>query len=458
MDQIVLEADPCQGESAPPPGARGGPKAGEKVNEYLFIKFLGSKDGRELWLASLVYGDAQFRVAVYAPEEAEGGLAVAKVLARMQVPGIVPVLDCFAAGGYAFLVMPCLEGTVLGDLLDANGPLPLEDAMSIAADLANALATAHKGGMVHGNLDLECVLIDRKGKPLLQGFAPLRSHEAKDPGSDLHGLGRILRTMLAGRDLASSPILPSLALQKIRPDIPQSIIGLIERAVVGVGPDRLHTCAEMSLYIELERMAFQIPKRKRLARKPEFVEAVACPSSPTLTISAQEPHIQTAALVLQTDSPPRLDLPQSHSAKAGPQTEPIAEKPDDSMATVSGTPHAQAGPVPPPQASMVEAVPKAPAGTFPSGPVPSRASRIKDLRCERCGKPVNTGAHFCRHCGQKTVLATSRRNSLGMPGTAVSRFCNQCGKPMKDKGPKCGPCSATPNPGGKRHEMSQLPI
>ena len=75
----------------------------------------------------------------------------AQVLASLNHPNIAHVYGFEQADGVNALVMELVEGTTLADRL-APGPLPLDDALPIARQIAEALDTAHEQGIVHRDL------------------------------------------------------------------------------------------------------------------------------------------------------------------------------------------------------------------------------------------------------------------------------------------------------------------
>src|SRR5437763_3792534 len=75
----------------------------------------------------------------------------AQVLASLNHPNIAHVYGLEQVGGSECIVMELVEGETLEERLK-NGPLPLYDAIDIAKQIADGLATAHEGGIVHRDL------------------------------------------------------------------------------------------------------------------------------------------------------------------------------------------------------------------------------------------------------------------------------------------------------------------
>ena len=75
----------------------------------------------------------------------------AKVLASLNHPTIGHIYGLDAAGDGQALVLEIIEGPTLADRI-AEGPLPVEEALSIAGQIADALESAHAQGIIHRDL------------------------------------------------------------------------------------------------------------------------------------------------------------------------------------------------------------------------------------------------------------------------------------------------------------------
>src|SRR5687767_9499524 len=75
----------------------------------------------------------------------------AEVLASLNHPHIAAIYGLERSNGINALVMELVEGPTLADRI-AQGPLPLNEAMPIARQIAEALAAAHEQGIVHRDL------------------------------------------------------------------------------------------------------------------------------------------------------------------------------------------------------------------------------------------------------------------------------------------------------------------
>ncbi len=99
-----------------------------------------------------------------------------------EAEGFVPILDSGHEGRRRWVVMPFLPGGTLRDRL-RRGPLPAEEAVSLARKLATALGRAHELGIVHRDLKPENILCTATGEPLVADLG-LAKHFRRDvPGA-----------------------------------------------------------------------------------------------------------------------------------------------------------------------------------------------------------------------------------------------------------------------------------
>jgi hypothetical protein len=94
----------------------------------------------------------------------------AEVLGVLDHPHIVPLLDVVDDGDDIVLVMPYLSGGTLGQLVATRGPMPPAYVGQLADALLDALATAHRAGIVHRDIKPANVLFDESGRAYLTDF------------------------------------------------------------------------------------------------------------------------------------------------------------------------------------------------------------------------------------------------------------------------------------------------
>jgi eukaryotic-like serine/threonine-protein kinase len=136
----------------------------------------------------------------------------ARAIAALSHPHICSIFDVGHQDGTGFLVMEYLDGETLAQRL-GRGKLPVDQALRYAIEIADALAAAHKGGVVHRDLKPSNVILTSSGAKLLDfGLARMggtatqhtATHIAQEP---LTAAGMVLGTVqymspeqLAGRD------------------------------------------------------------------------------------------------------------------------------------------------------------------------------------------------------------------------------------------------------------------
>ena len=81
------------------------------------------------------------------------------VAARLQHPHILGLLDSGEADGVFYYVMPYVDGETLRDRLTRGGELPVHEAVRLLGEITDALAAAHKGGVVHRDIKPENILL-----------------------------------------------------------------------------------------------------------------------------------------------------------------------------------------------------------------------------------------------------------------------------------------------------------
>jgi len=106
----------------------------------------------------------------------------AKAISQISHPHICALHDVGQADGVEYLVLEFLEGETLADRI-ARGPLPIADVLRLGAQIASALACAHRAGIVHRDLKPGNVMITRTGAKLLD-FGLARSTPASTAPTD----------------------------------------------------------------------------------------------------------------------------------------------------------------------------------------------------------------------------------------------------------------------------------
>ena len=141
---------------------------------YAIERELGEGGMATVYLADDIKHERKVALKVLKPElaavvGAERFLAEIRTTANLQHPNILPLHDSGEADGFLFYVMPYVEGKSLREKLDREHQLPVDDAVRIASDVAEALQAAHEQGVIHRDIKPGNILISR-GKPLIADF------------------------------------------------------------------------------------------------------------------------------------------------------------------------------------------------------------------------------------------------------------------------------------------------
>lgn len=198
------------------------------VERYRIVALLGVGGMGMVYRAHDMELDVEVALKVMRPERSNQEEMLARfrrelVLARQVTHyNVVRIHDIGADQGRLFLTMDYIDGRPLHDLLDKEGPLPVERAVHIATQLAHALTAAHAEGVVHRDLKPANILVTEDDRALITDFGIARSladaeltqagsvlgtpdylspeqarGEVVDGRADIYALGLILYRMLA---------------------------------------------------------------------------------------------------------------------------------------------------------------------------------------------------------------------------------------------------------------------
>lgn len=127
------------------------------ADRYTIERELGAGGMATVYLAQDLKHDRRVAVKVLRPE-----LAAAlgpdrfpreiRILARLQHPHILPLLDSGEADGFLFYTMPLVDGESLRERIDRDGALPVPEAVRVMREVADALAAAHAAGVLHRDI------------------------------------------------------------------------------------------------------------------------------------------------------------------------------------------------------------------------------------------------------------------------------------------------------------------
>src|SRR3990172_3602040 len=133
---------------------------------------------------------------VFLAEEVRlGRQVVIKVLPppRLQHPHVVPLLPAGSAGDILYYIMPFIKGEALRAKLAREGELPVGEAVRILRDVADALAYAHREGVIHRDIKPDNVLLS-DNHAVVTDFGVAKAVSASTGESSLTSLGVALGT------------------------------------------------------------------------------------------------------------------------------------------------------------------------------------------------------------------------------------------------------------------------
>lgn len=99
----------------------------------------------------------------------------ARAAAKLTHPGVVAVYDQGSAQGSSYLVMELIKGPNLRTYLRSQGCLPVGEALKITKEILQALAAAHRSGLIHRDVKPENVLLPETGQVKVADFGLARA-------------------------------------------------------------------------------------------------------------------------------------------------------------------------------------------------------------------------------------------------------------------------------------------
>jgi serine/threonine-protein kinase len=168
------------------------------ADRYRIERELGAGGMATVYLAQDLKHDRKVALKVLKPElsailGAERFLAEIKTTANLQHPHILPLHDSGEAVGMVFYVMPYVEGESLRERLARTKQMPVDDAVRIAREVADALEYAHGHGVIHRDIKPENILL-QGGHALVADFGIALAASRSEGGTRMTETGMSLGT------------------------------------------------------------------------------------------------------------------------------------------------------------------------------------------------------------------------------------------------------------------------
>jgi TolB-like protein len=213
-----------------------------------------------------------------------------QIVARLNHPNIVALLDSGSYNGALYYVMPRVEGESLRGHLRRAGQLDVGEAITIARQVALALAHAHRQGVIHRDIKPDNILL-HEGQVLVADFGialaldtsgmitatgtsvgtpaymspeQVSGERGIDARSDIYSLGCVLYEMLVG-DVPHSSRSANVAMARkladeatrpraVRPTIPQALEKVVLRALARAPADRFASADDFVTALDKARV------------------------------------------------------------------------------------------------------------------------------------------------------------------------------------------------------------
>jgi TolB-like protein/tRNA A-37 threonylcarbamoyl transferase component Bud32 len=263
------------------------------ADRYLIEREIGSGGMATVYVATDLKHDRKVAVKVLRPE-----LAAAlgpdrfpreiRILARLQHPHILPLLDSGEAKGFLFYTMPFIEGESLRERIDRDGAMPIPEAIRVTREVADALAAAHAAGVLHRDIKPGNVMLSGRhalvmdfgvakavanaggekvttvgiavGTPMYMSPEQATGAEDVDARSDIYALGLLAYEMLTGKTpfdgKTAQAVLSAQVLEKPKPvtesraAVPTGLSDFVMRCLEKAPDKRWQTTEEMLPVLE----------------------------------------------------------------------------------------------------------------------------------------------------------------------------------------------------------------
>ncbi len=161
---------------------------GRRLGPYEILSAIGAGGMGEVYQAhdTKLGRDVAIKVLPEAfaddPERLSRFQREAKMLASLNHPNIATIHGLEQSGGTSYLVMELVPGETLQERVKREGAIPIEEALTIAKQIAEALEAAHEKGIIHRDLKPANIKVTPEGKVKVLDFGLAKAFEG-DPSS-----------------------------------------------------------------------------------------------------------------------------------------------------------------------------------------------------------------------------------------------------------------------------------
>ena len=246
---------------------------------------------------------------IRAPSDTDAGWTAAVInegrhLARIHHPGVVAIYDAERIGAWVGLTMEYLRGRTLEARLAAEGPLPVDDAVTVVAQVCRALSAVHEGGVVHRDVKASNVIDTTDGRVVLVDFGT--GHMPRDgasapAGTPLYLAPEVLRGDPATprSDVYSAGVLLFRLLTGVFPVAGATLAELLAAHARGTQPDVRACRPEISKSLEhVVKAALSPQPDRRPATAQDLGAALEAAAARPRAMGGQARGVAAAAAVL----------------------------------------------------------------------------------------------------------------------------------------------------------------
>jgi serine/threonine protein kinase len=158
----------------------------ERIGPYTITRELGRGGMGVVYLATDARLDRQVAIKALPVELASDPARLerfereAKTLAQLNHPNLAGIHGVEEQDGARYLVLEFVEGETIADRLD-RGPIPVEEAIELAIQIAAGVEAAHDAGVIHRDLKPANIIVTPDGQAKVLDFGLARADDAGAP-------------------------------------------------------------------------------------------------------------------------------------------------------------------------------------------------------------------------------------------------------------------------------------